>query len=196
MEQVSWEIVLVIAVAAFALGGLLTWLIMRRRTSAQLKRRFGPEYDQVVSDRGDRTIAEGELREREKRVEMLKIRPLTEDERIKYAQEWRTVQSEFVDKPDRAVSSADRLLERVMEVRGYPMDNFDQRAADVSVDHPRVVENYRQGHALAVRAAQGEASTEDLRQAMVHYKALFEDLVEQQVTNGTGKSKKRVGAKR
>lgn len=196
MEPMDWAIIVGVAVVALALGAALMWFLLRRRTSAKLKKRFGPEYDHVVADTGDRAIAEGELRRREERVKKLHIRPLAEEDRVRYAQEWRAVQAEFVDTPDRAVAAADRLLEHVMELRGYPMSDFEQRAADVSVDHPRVVENYRQGHALALRAARGSASTEDLRQAMVHYKALFEDLVEKKVTNGVHPKEEREEAKR
>lgn len=195
---VDWFWLVVVAVAALVLGSALAWFFLRRRSSTKLKKRFGPEYENVVTQTGDRTVAEEELRRREHRVEKFHIKPLPEEARARYADEWRAVQSEFVDRPDMAVASADDLVERVMEVRGYPMADFEQRAADVSVDHPSVVENYRAGHALAVRAQRGTATTEDLRQAMVHYRALFEDLVEQRVTNGNGRSnlEKRVEARR
>lgn len=184
MEPMEWLVLAAVAVVALALGAALAWYFGRRRTSSKLRKHFGPEYDNVVSRTGDRTVAEEELRRREQRVKKLEIRPLPDEAKVRYAEEWRAIQAEFVDRPGSAVAAADQLLERVMEQRGYPMAEFDQRAADVSVDHPRVVDNYREGHALAVRAQRGSATTEDLRQAMVHYRALFEDLVERQVTNG------------
>lgn len=183
MDPDNWLLIVVVAVVALALGAALAWYFLRSRTSARLKQRFGPEYDHLVRDTGDRTVAEGELRRREVRVKKFDIRPLSVDDRRRYTAEWRAVQSDFVDTPEGAVASADRLVERVMELRGYPMADFEQRAADVSVDHPRVVDNYRQAHTLAQRAESGKASTEDLRQAMVHYRALFEDLVEEDATD-------------
>ncbi len=184
MEPMDWGVLIAVAVIALAIGAALAWYFGHRRKSTKLRKHFGPEYDNVVAATGDRTVAEEELIRREHRVKKLDIRPLPEDARVRYAEEWRAVQAEFVDQPGRAVAAADQLLERVMELRGYPMADFEQRAADVSVDHPRVVDNYRKGHALAQRAQRGTATTEDLRQAMVHYRALFEDLVEKRITNG------------
>ena len=196
MEPMEWGVLIAVAVLALALGAALAWFFGRKAKSRKLQKHFGPEYDNVVRETGDRTVAEEELRRREHRVEKLHIKELPEESRARYAEEWRAVQSEFVDQPARAVAAADNLLERVMEVRGYPMADFDQRAADVSVDHPRVVDNYRQGHALAMRAQRGTATTEDLRQAMVHYRALFEDLVGERVTNGISRREERVEARR
>jgi hypothetical protein len=195
MEPMEWVVLVAVAVVALALGAALAWYFGRKRKSTRLKKRFGPEYDTVVSETGDRALAEEELRRRKHRVEKLHIKPLPDEARARYADEWRAVQSEFVDHPASAVAAADDLVERVMEVRGSPMADFDTRAADVSVDHPGVVKNYREGHALAMRAKRGSATTEDLRQAMVHYRALFEDLVERRVTNGMSREK-RVEARR
>jgi len=167
-----------IAVAALIVVALVVWRGLAARRSRTLQQRFGPEYDRTL-DRADSTReAEAELAARAKRRDELDIRPLTTAARDRYLDEWQRVQARFVDDPDGAVREADTLIGSVMRERGYPVDDFDQRAADVSVDHPRVVENYREGHRLAGLAAGGDGSTEDLRQAMVHYRALFEELVE------------------
>ncbi len=150
----------------------------RNRRSTRLREGFGPEYERVVDETGDRREAEKELAERQERREKLEIRPLSEATRARYTEDWQQVQERFVDDPVGAVRSADELVSGVMEERGYPMDDFEQRAADVSVDHPDVVENYREGHRLVEEHRAGHGSTEDLRQAMVHYRALFEQLLE------------------
>jgi hypothetical protein len=149
----------------------------RRRTSARLQDQFGPEYDRTVRERGDRRKAERELAERDHRVRKLTIRSLAPTERSRYVELWHAQQERFVDNPQSAVSDADHLVEEVMRVRGYPVGEFEQNAADISVDHPLVVEEYRAGHDIAVRQRQGRASTEDLRNAMLHYRRLFEDLL-------------------
>src|SRR5207248_1966430 len=138
----------------------------------------GPEYDRLANEFGSPRRAESDLERREKRVEKIHIRALTKEEQSRFANAWREVQASFVDNPSTAVSRADGLVGDLMKTRGYPVGDFEQRAADVSVDHPRVVENYRAAHAIAVRRERGEANTEDLRSAMVHYRALFEDLLE------------------
>lgn len=154
------------------------WYSMRQR-SAKLRERFGPEYERTVAEKGDTRRAEDELTDRQKRVSQLDIRPLAADERRRFNDEWRAVQARFVDDPSTAVGDADTLVGRVMEARGYPVGDFEQRAADVSVDHPTVLEHYRAAHEIALRHAQGQASTEDLRQAMVDYRALFAELLEE-----------------
>ena len=170
--------VLVAVAAAVALVVVLAVLVaMRKRHSRALADRFGPEYDRVVETAGKKTKAEAELDARTKRVEHLPIRPLTTAERDRYAGLWRTAQERFVDSPPMAVAEADQLVTEVMRVRGYPMSDFEQQAADVSVAHPHLVTNYRAAHAIAVSSAGQRASTEDLRQAMVHYRALFEELL-------------------
>ncbi|HEY3577289.1 MAG TPA: hypothetical protein VGK68_04735 [Gaiellaceae bacterium] len=156
----------------------LAWFAMDRRRSRHLQEKFGPEYGRTVSERGDRRAAESELREREEVRDRLEITPLSERQRERYAGEWQQVQSDFVDNPSAAVAEADRLVAEVMRERGYPVDDFEQQAAVVSVDHPEVVANYRQGHAIYESFDRGDASTEDLRQAMQHYRALFDDLLE------------------
>ena len=168
-------VIIVILVAA------VWWYSMRQR-SAKLQEKFGPEYERTVAEKGDTRKAEDELTDRQKRVSKLEIKPLAADERRRFNDEWRAVQARFVDDPSAAVRDADTLVGRVMEARGYPVGDFEQRAADVSVDHPTVLEHYRAAHAVALRHAQGQASTEDLRQAMVNYRALFTELLEEQQT--------------
>jgi hypothetical protein len=170
-----------IAVAVVALVGVVVWQAVARRRSGRLRGRFGPEYDRTVGTAESRREAEAELQAREERREQLEIRPLSEAARSRYLESWRIVQAEFVDDPRTAVARADSLIQSVMAERGYPVEDFEQRAADVSVDHPQVVENYRQGHRLAQASADGDDSTETLRQAMRHYRALFDDLVEPDV---------------
>lgn len=148
-----------------------------RARSRRLQQRFGPEYDRAVRATGDRAAAERDLAAREQRVRRMHIEELPAGARERYVEEWRTVQTRFVDQPREAVKDADSLVTSVMRDRGYPMNDFEQRAADLSPDHPQVVDNYRAAHGIASRSEQGNASTEDLRQAMVHYRTLFDDLV-------------------
>ena len=149
----------------------------KRAQSARLQRRFGSEYDRTVQTSGDRAAAERELASREARVRKFHIEELPAGARDRYTEEWRTVQTRFVDEPRAALNQADKLVANVMRDRGYPMENFEQRVADISPDHPDVVENYRAAHDIAARSERGEVSTEDLRQAMVHYRTLFDDLL-------------------
>jgi hypothetical protein len=167
----------VIAVTVVAVLIVASVLISRRRRSEHLKSHFGREYEHALETKGDRGKAEAELAEREKRVEKLDIRPLSESEQQRFFDRWTEVQARFVDDPPRAVAFADALLAEVMKTRGYPVSDFEQRAGDISVDHPKVVEHYRAGHDIAMRHERGQASTEDMRQAMIHYRALFDHLV-------------------
>ena len=167
-----------LAVGAVILLALLTWQLLRQRRTRTLQERFGPEYDRTLETADDRREAEADLAARAKRRDELEIRPLTSAARERYLVQWERVQARFVDDPEGAVREGDMVVQSVMSERGYPMDDFEQRAADVSVDHPRVVENYRKGHRLTRQNALGDGTTEDLRQAMVHYRALFEDLLE------------------
>jgi hypothetical protein len=167
----------VIAVGAVALLAVLLIAFSTRRRTNRLRTRFGPEYDRAVQQHGERGAA-SELDSRLERREHLDIRPLPPPAREQYRESWARVQAEFVDDPTAAVGEADDLVHRAMRERGYPMDDFEQRAADISVDHPQVVERYRSAHGIANRNANGEATTEDLRQAMKHYRALFDDLLE------------------
>jgi hypothetical protein len=154
------------------------WIYLQKRRSQQLRNRFGPEYDRVVEQSRDRRRAETELESREKRVERLHIRSLSANDLRRFTEGWRSVQGQFVDDPKGAVREADQLVGEVMNARGYPVGDFEQRAADISVDHPHIVENYRAAHGIAVRDQRGEVNTEDLRQALVYYRGLFEELLE------------------
>lgn len=156
------------------------WLTLRKRRSERLRTQFGrTEYDRTLKEDGNRRHAEAGLKERNERVEGLPIRPLAPGDRTRFVEAWQRIQARFVDGPGGAVTEADQLLGDVMSTRGYPVSDFDQRAADISVDHPLVLQNYRTAHEIAARQAQGLADTEDLRQAMIHYRTLFEELVGQ-----------------
>ncbi len=168
--------IVLIAIAAIAVAFGVIMFVQYQR-SKRLRGQFGPEYDRLVSDRGNQRKAEEELVQRQKRIEKFHLRELNAGEVDRFSSAWRKVQAQFVDAPREAVGEADRLVRDVMQTRGYPMSDFAQRAADISVDHPRVVENYRAAHDIAARDAAGRANTEDLRQAMVHYRALFEELL-------------------
>lgn len=169
--------VLVIVVALVILAAVGYVVVSRQRTQ-ELKGRFGPEYERTVEAQGDARTAERELGSREKRVASLQIRPLEPEERSRYASEWKNVQARFVDDPGGATESADVLVREVMQKRGYPVGDFEQQAADLSVKHPAVVEHYRKAHEVAERNARQPASTEELRTALVHYRALFADLLD------------------
>ena len=156
----------------------IAWLVWQRKRSQELQARYGPEYERTVTELGDVGRAESELVKRQERVAALAIRALTAGQLNAYQQQWHAVQTRFVDDPKGAVTDADRLVEDVMRTRGYPVSDFDQRAADLSVHHPRVVDNYRSARDIALRHRQGRATTEDLRRAMVYYRGLFQDLLE------------------
>ena len=175
--------ILVVAVVAVVVVLAIAWIVVRKRRTEALQRRFGPEYERTVREHGPGR-AESVLVEREKRVEKFPIRELAVDERERFMAEWRVVQSHFVDDPKGAVSDADALVSRLMQARGYPMSDFEQRAADISVDHPRVVDNYRAAHEIALRNWKGEASTEDLRNAIIYYRSLFDELVQTKPAGG------------
>jgi hypothetical protein len=170
---------IVIAVAALVILALGVVVVMSRQRRERLRGRFGPEYDRAVAEHGGRRGAEAELARREEQRERLDIVPLSQEARERHAESWREVQTGFVDEPSQAVTQADRLVTEVMRERGYPMDEFDQRVADISVDHPEVVEHYRAAHEIHLANEDGEASTEDLRQAVVHYRALFNELLDE-----------------
>lgn len=171
------QMLVVIAVAALAVV-LLAWWYMQSRRRAHLRMRFGPEYERAVQEAGSASKAEAMLADRERRVEKLHLRPLTAEESGRFLTAWHDIQTQFVDDPKSAVAKADTLITEVMSVRGYPMATWEQRVADISVDHPRVVERYRIGHDVALRHERGEASTEDLRRAMIAYRELFAELAE------------------
>ena len=169
--------VIVLIVALVVIGAAAAWFWTARQRSARLHTRFGPEYDRTVARSGDQGTAEKTLQAREDRVEKLHIQPLTPPDQTRFAEAWRSAQAQFVDDPPGAIRQADRLVGEAMQARGYPVGTFEQRAADVSVDHPQVVSNYRAAHAVAGKQEQGETSTDDLRQAMLHYRELFDELL-------------------
>lgn len=181
MENDTLTFVVLAFVVVVAL--ILIWLYLQRRKSAALRDRYGEEYDRTVDSRGGRTKGEADLLEREKRVKTFDIRPLGPDERARFTGEWQEAKALFVDSPAEAISRSDRLLASIMTTRGYPMADFEHRHADLTVDHGDVATHYLAGHEIADRAGRGEATTEELRRAMIHYERLFDHLV-----NDTGDS--------
>ena len=175
MSQIAWLVLLVVAVIVVA---AIAWWAGQRRRTRHLQERFGPEYQRTVDTTGDRSRAERELETRQERVEAFDIKPLEPAARDRFLERWKVTQALFVDDPSSAVDQADVLIGEVMRARGYPVGNFEQRAADISVDHPQVVDHYRTAHRIAERQRTGDADTESLRQAMVHYRALFSDLLD------------------
>jgi hypothetical protein len=180
MDAWIWIVIAVVVIVAIAVA---VWGFTRKRRTEQLQTRFGPEYERTVEAEGDRRTAESELADRVKRREAFDVRPLAPAAAQRYRDEWRDVQGRFVDAPNAALTDADRLVTAVMGERGYPMEAFDQRAADISVDHPQVVDDYRSAHSISVANDEGRASTEDLRRAMVGYRSLFEQMVDAQDTD-------------
>ena len=174
MDGAVWIVIAIVVLLAIAIA---VFLMMRKKRTERLQGRFGPEYERAISEKGDRRKAEAELDERERRRAKLDVRELDPREREEFSGRWTEVQTRFVDAPGTAVKHADSLVQEVMRARGYPVDDFEQRAADVSVDHPNVAENYRAAHAISLANDHERATTEDLRQAMVHYRALFDELL-------------------
>ena len=169
---------LILAVVLIAVAmGVVAWFVMQRQRSVHLKRRFGGEYERAVTELGGRAKAEAELTKRQKRVAGLKITPLTSADAGRFSQAWNALQVRFVDNPKGVVTEADLLVRELMAKRGYPMGDFELRAADISVDYPEIVSTYRAAQAIAVRNARGEADTEELRKAVVHYRTLFDELL-------------------
>ena len=179
MDTISTEtwaivgIVVVLALIAFA-----AWLFLQKKQSKRLQQRFGPEYGHAVGDLGSRSKAESELKARESRVESLKLVALSPAEAVRFSQSWSALQGRFVDNPKGVVAQADQLVRELMLARGYPVGDFERRAADISVDHATVVDHYRAAQAIAVRDQRGEANTEEQRKAVVHYRALFDELLD------------------
>jgi hypothetical protein len=172
------QLALIIGLVVIVAAGIAMMVLTRKRRSARLRTQFGgPEYARAVNEGGKQRRAENKLERRAERVESFNIRALAPADHARFLESWRKVQGRFVDSPGGAVTEADQLLGDVMSLRGYPVSDFEQRAADISVDHPLVMENYRAGHGIAVRQTLGQASTEELRQAMIHYRTLFEELV-------------------
>jgi hypothetical protein len=173
--QLVWVAIGIAVIAIAAIVGLWLW---HKRRADRLRARFGPEFDRTLRQMGSVQKAEAILDERARRVERLHIRPLSSEDGARFSDAWRRVQARFVDDPKGAVTYADRLVDEVMQGRGYPVGDFEQRVEDISVDHPNVVMNYRAARDIAEQHERGQVSTEDLRQAMVHYRALFDDLLE------------------
>lgn len=173
-------IVVIIAIVAIAVA---LWMYFEKEKTRKLRGRFGPEYDRLVDEQhGNARRAEAILLDRQKRVSKFHIRTLSREERDRFAAEWRRVQEHFVDDPRMAVGQADSLVNQALKARGYPMGDFEQQAADISVEHPQVVDNYRAAHLIAVKDQRGEATTEELRRAMQHYRNLFEHVLDTHVT--------------
>ena len=171
-------VAIVVALVAIAIALAATYVLKRRATSAKLREKFGSEYALAVQSEGSERAAEARLLDREKRVEKLKIRDLDAAEQARFQDHWKAIQSHFVESPAGAVTQADELLKSLLHSRGYPVSDFEQRAADISVDHPNVTENYRAAHAVALQIGKTETDTEHLRIAMVHYHSLFDELVQ------------------
>jgi hypothetical protein len=179
----GWILIAVLAVIAVIALAVAARATTSRKRTTHLKEKFGPEYERVLTQTDDPRIAENELTERERRRGQLDILPLTREAGTRYANRWREVQAAFIDDPAGAVGDADRLVTEVMRERGYPIEDFDRRASDISVDHPQVVDNYRAGHQIFLSQQDSEIGTEAQRQAFVHYRALFEKLLETKDTD-------------
>jgi hypothetical protein len=178
-------LIIVIAAVILAVVAAIIVRAIKRRRSARLRSRFGPEYDRVLRERGDTARAGAALEERERRVRKIIVRPLPPAERERFVEAWRSVQSQFVDDPGRAIAAADRLVEELMGQRGYPVGDFELQAEDISVDHPVVVQSYRAAHEIADRHRNRNASTEDLRTAVIHYRRLYDELLGTQIPVAT-----------
>ena len=192
LDTQSW--IILAAVVALGLVAIGAWFY-RRKQSHNLQERFGPEYGRTLNELGGRTKGESELKAREKRVERLDILPLAPPEAARFTEAWRALQSRFIDNPKGVVVEAEQLVRELMEKRGYPMGDFERRAGDISVDHPDVVANYRAAQAIAVRDQRGSADTEELRKAVVHYRALFDELLEVRDPRQESIAEKRVAAR-
>lgn len=171
-------IIIAVVLGLMIMGAILWPIFTRRKRTERLHDHFGPEYDHTVQTLGDEKKAQTELEERQKHVEALDIHPLSVEEHDRYVAEWTAVQSRFVDEPGQAIVDADRLIMEVMQTRAYPVSDFEQRAADVSVSYPALVSNYRAARVIALKNEQHQADTEELRQAMIYYRSLFEELLE------------------
>ena len=170
-------LIVIIVVLLLVVGGLAGMVMSRKQRTKRLEERFGPEYEHTIGVVGDQSQAEKELEERIAHVESLNVRPLSADEVNRYSLEWQKTQSEFVDEPLTALQKADHLIQEVMKAKGYPVENFEQRAADISVDYPELVRDYRGMHRIAVKETRDKVSTEDMREAMIRARALFENLI-------------------
>ncbi|HET9590363.1 MAG TPA: hypothetical protein VFO91_16365 [Anaerolineales bacterium] len=178
MDTTDTLTIVIAVVVLLVLVGLFAMLFARRQRTKRLQERFGREYDRTVKEVGDRRQAEAELESRLDHVKSLEIRPLSPEETERYTREWQIAQAEFVDEPLASVQKANRLIKEVMSAKGYPVDDFEQRAADISVDYPDLVIDYRELRAIANKGKDDDVTTEEMRQAMVHARALFENLVQ------------------
>jgi hypothetical protein len=178
------NLAMAIIIAGVVIAAAIAVVFMVRQRSVRLQRRFGPEYDRALQETGSKHRAEARLEKLEKRVKQFDIRPLSNEERIRYREQWKAIQARFVDDPDVALQQADEIINEVMGASGYPLTNFEDQAAQLSVDHPLIVEHYREAHAIAVRRARREGSTEDVRRALINYRSLFEELVAEPVAVG------------
>jgi hypothetical protein len=169
---------IIAAIVVVALIAAAAWFAYQKKESHRLEDRFGPEYGRTVDELGSRSKAEAELKTRQRRVEQLNIVALSPQDANRFSQSWKSLQARFVDDPRAVVVEADALVRELMQKRGYPMGDFERRAADISVDHPRVVDHYRAAQHIAARGRSGNVETEELRKAVVHYRALFSELLE------------------
>lgn len=185
MNAIPTNTLIFAVVLIVAAGAIVAWVVMQRQRTQRLRQRFGPEYTRAVDEFGGRTKAEAELAKREQRVARLNITALAPADAARFSQAWNALQSRFIDNPKGVVAEADHLVRELMVKRGYPMGDFERRAADISVDHPSVVTTYRAAQAIAVRDERGEADTEELRKAVVHYRTLFDELLEVKPTTTT-----------
>jgi hypothetical protein len=192
MDTTNTTTIIIVAVLFLVIGGLLAMAVMRLQRTRRLRERFGPEYERTMERMGDKRQVEDELEGRLAHVQGLNIRALTADEINRFALEWQATQAEFVDQPLGAVQKADRLIREVMSTRGYPMENFEQRAADISVDYPELVSNYRELQAIAKKGESEKISTEEMRQAMVAGRELFERLVQPEMDVEAVNQKERI----
>jgi len=177
MDTTNTTVIILAVVVAFIIGGMLGMLMNRRQRTKRLQEKFGPEYERTVSEIGDARQAENDLEARLDHVRTLDIRPLSADEIHHFRNEWQMTQAEFVDEPLAAMQKSDRLIREVMKAKGYPVEDFEQRVADISVDYPELVADYRGLHLIALKGANEAVNTEEMRQAMIHGRALFENLV-------------------
>ncbi len=185
MNAMNTNTLIFVVVLIVAVGTIVAWVVVQRQRSQRLRQRFGPEYTRAVDELGGRNKAEAELARREERVARLNITALAPTDATRFSQAWNGLQSRFIDNPKGVVAEADHLVRELMVKRGYPMGDFERRAADISVDHPGVVTTYRAAQAIAVRDERGEADTEELRKAVVHYRTLFDELLEVEPTSTT-----------
>jgi hypothetical protein len=175
----STSAIIAIVVVALVVAAIAVFLTMRSLRTRRLRTRFGPEYRRALEETGSKTQAEAKLEKLERRVDRFDLRPLTPVVRANFVAAWQKIQARFVDDPKIAVTEADKLIQEIMAARGYPVTDFEQRAADISVNHPLIVEHYRAGHDIAREHSKGRASTEDLRRAMIHYRTLFAELADE-----------------